>query len=646
MVQNLIKLKLKAFSLTELVIALSIFSLITASVAGFVVESLRYEQNRWRKVLATEKFEENVRAIHDLRNASWQNIVQLTDSGDFHTQYQGSAYQVIPGKLIENSVEYYFNVFYTNRDSGIPVDAPQGILDLNSRKVVFTASWSDTFGFSNLQTLNMYLNNWETLDLKDTTFDEFSLGNTTDTTQITNTEGGEVKLKNILYANWCNPVITLNEYNIPGNAQAKTVFATPGNAFLGTAGSSDGVSFTKLNIAGVDPPVLQVEGDFDGYLINDIFVVGNRAYLSTTSDTKEFVVLDITSVPYTEIKSVDLPGTRDAYSSYVVGDMAYVAQGRQVHTVGLVDSPGVPTIRDSLTIAGLFANVSEIMVRGNYLYASLNWDWYELIIVDVTNPLNISVTSQTSVNDQQTLDIYVSESGTRTYFGTNSSSQKEFFIIDTSVKTGARPIIASFDTSPMSIKGIAVIEEDHRAILAGTGGTEYQVLNLDSETLPFLCGSMDINSGINDIYPVIDETENAFTYIVSGDSNSDFKIVRGGQGGGDGFGVGYPAEGEFFSRVFDTESTTTKYYTFSWGEEAHLGADLKFQARAGSSPNLSSELWVGPDGTASTYFTSPLGEYLPLSFTGKQYIQYKAIFSSLDTINTYVLKDININYQK
>lgn len=641
------KRNLRGFSLAELIIALSVFSLIVASVAGFVVESLRYEQNRWKRVIATEQFKENVSAIEILRDKSWKTIVDLTGAGERSIQYLNNNYEIVPGRFFSNGVEYFFLVEYANRDSGGNiVEAPNGVQDFNTRKISLNAVWVDTFGVGNSYSTKYYINNWETLDLNDTLASDFNLGDTTDTTQITDTSNGEVKLKTVLYANWCNPIITLNEYDIPGNAQAKTIFATQGNAFLGTGGSADGISFTKLNIEGVNPPTLTVEGSFDGYLVNDIFVVGNRAYLSTTSDSKELVVLDITTSPYSELISVDLPGSRDAYSSYVVGNMAYVAQGRQVHTIQLVETQGASQIKDSLTIAGLFANVSEIMVRGSYLYASLNWDWYELVLVNVSNPSNISVTSQTSVNDQQTLDIYVSEDGNRTYFGTNSSSQREFFIIDTSVKSGARPIIASFDTTPMSIKGIAIIEADKRAILAGTGGTEYQVLNTDIETMPFLCGSMDVNTGINDIYPITDIGGNAFSYVVSGDQSSDFKIIRGGQGGGNGFGIGYPAEGTFISRVFDAGSTSTIFYALSWGELAEANADLKFQLRAGLNPDLSSQPWVGPDGTTATFFTSPLGEYLPTSFNGQRYIQYSALFNSFDTVSTYTLLDLNINFQR
>ena len=173
------------------------------------------------------------------------------------------------------------------------------------------------------------------------------------------------------------------------------------------------------------------------------------------------------------------------------------------------------------------ANVSQIHVKDNYLYAVLNWDWYELAIVDITNPANMIITSQTSVNNQQVYDMEVSEDGNRVYFGTTASNnEREVFILDTSSKTGSRPKIASLEMYGTTVRGIAVIEEDNILIVVGTGGEEYKVYNITDETNPVYCGGMHINNGIYDIDSIRDSFTNAFSYIVTGDTTSEFKIIR------------------------------------------------------------------------------------------------------------------------
>src|SRR5690606_2929390 len=104
---------------------------------------------------------------------------------------------------------------------------------------------------------------------------DFNLGNYSNNTVGDSLGGGAVRMQQIIYPDWCNPSLALNQYNLPGNSVSKTVFATTGNAYLGTAGTSTSTSLTKLNIAGVTPPILTVENTFGGYAVNHVFVVGN-----------------------------------------------------------------------------------------------------------------------------------------------------------------------------------------------------------------------------------------------------------------------------------------------------------------------------------------------------------------------------------
>jgi hypothetical protein len=420
--------------------------------------------------------------------------------------------------------------------------------------------------------------------------------------------------------------------------------------YLGTEGGI-GTDLTKLLITGVEFPSVAVGDTYDtpSYAVNNIFVLGNYAYLATTNTSKDVVILDLTTK--TEVGYFNTSRSEEAESVYVVGTTGYVAAGKYVFTFNLTSKIGSRPQYGSKQLSldqnwGTISVVSQIVVKNGYLFASLWEDWYEMSIVNVSNPSKIGNPVQTNVNDHQTLDIYVNDAGTRAYFGTDSSNQKEFFIVNTTDKSHQCPIIGSYDTNGMSIQGLAIVARDSRAILVGTNAEEYQSLNIANEGLPVRCGGMQLNLGINDVDSIIDVEGNAFSYIVTNDPLADFKIMRGGPGlGGDAEGYGFIKEGDYTSNIFNSGSSTTKYFYLEWKGTVPTGTTLKLQVRASNLADLSDAVWVGPDGTISTYFTSTQPTALPSILNNKRYFQIKAFFTS-DTISTSTIESIQVNYQK
>jgi len=640
----------KAFSLVELLVAVALFTAIVMIVSTFAIEAVRATGNTGKRNNAIFKIKEISNAFTIIKNDMWSVITSNTNAGDKHLLFENNKYTLVNGASELEGISYSISINEVYRDANGDIVTSGGSLDPHTRKALITASWIDIIGETISVESDIYVNDWNTLEWVITTQDEFNLGSF-DKTKSTNSEGGEVTLQQIIYPDWCKPSLAVNEYDIPGDATAKTLFSKIGETYLGTGGNTSGVAFTKLSISGVDDPVINVEGEFNGYLTNNIFVDGNYAYLATTNNSKEVVILDISSTPYTEIGYFNTSRTEDANSVYVVGNTGYVAAGRYVFTFDLSSKTGSRSQLGIKQISlnqnwGATASVSQIVVINNYLYASLDQDWYELVIVNVTNPANMQITSQTSVNNQQTFDIYVKSDGTRTYFGTGSSSyEREFFILDTSNKSGARPTIGRYDTNGMSVKGIAIVEEDNRAVLVGVSGEEYQAVDISNEASPVRCGGMQLNAGINDVDSVRDSQSNSYSYILTNDTSTDFRILRGGPGlGGDETGYGYPDQGNFTSAVFDSTSATALYYSFDFIAEVPAGTDIKFQLRSGNTSDLSSQSWLGPDGTTGTFYENS-GGVIPQIISNKRYLQFKAYFTS-DTISTPILKEVRINYQK
>lgn len=659
------KKNLKGFSLAEIVVAIGVFAMMSSFLIFLTVDAVRAFENLAKRNQATQVIKEIYSALKLIKSEEWFNVTKQTNLGPKHIEYVDGKYTIVDGEGEKGSLKYSFSVVNAMRDTSRNIVTEGGTLDPHSKRIDITIKWYDRLNKEHTVNSALYINDWNVNNIVFTTKEDFQKGTHQFTVGTDDKSGGELRLQSILYPDWCQPERLLTKHDIPGDAYARSVLAKDGYVYTGTRAEVAGEPFTKLEVIGVENPVVNVLGTFSGYSIKDIYVDGDYAYLATTDDAKEIVIVDLTTTPYTEVGYVDGPDSWDANSVYVKGNIGYFAQSTYVRTFDLSSKTGKRPILGSANVSLIpwIATVSQITVRDTvengvnktYIFASLNWDWYEFGIVDATNPYSLKLISRTTVNDQQVLDMYVSEDSNLVFFGTNSSSQKEFYVIDTRSKSGKRPILASVDTNGMSVRGITVVEAGHVAILVGTGGEEYQVFYLDIVENPLSvtvtkCGGMHVDSGIYDVDSIIDSKKNTFSYIVTGDASREFQIIRGGPGGsGDEEGNGYLEKGVYISPITDSKSATSEYYTISVDTDVPAGTTLQIKFRFSDSPtpllDPDSPEWRGID--ATTPYLSTTGTYsLPLGTKGR-YLQYKANFvSDPQKKLTPLLKEIVFSYEK
>jgi uncharacterized repeat protein (TIGR01451 family) len=107
--------------------------------------------------------------------------------------------------------------------------------------------------------------------------------------------------------------------------------------------------------------------------------------------------------------------------------------------------------------------------------------------------------------------------------------------------------------------------------------------------------------------------------------------------------TGNAASGDYVSSLKDSNppfAGTTQWGTLSWNATVPANTTLKFQAAAGN--NFGGPFnFVGPDGTAGTFFTN--GASLS-QFNGFRYLKYKAYFTTTDPNATAALTDVTICY--
>ncbi len=107
--------------------------------------------------------------------------------------------------------------------------------------------------------------------------------------------------------------------------------------------------------------------------------------------------------------------------------------------------------------------------------------------------------------------------------------------------------------------------------------------------------------------------------------------------------TGNAPSGDYTSSVKDSNppfAGTTQWGTLSWTADVPAGTTLQFQAAASNSFGGPFN-FVGPDGTAGTFFTN--GASLS-QFNGFRYLKYKAFFTTTDIAATATLSDVTVCY--
>jgi uncharacterized repeat protein (TIGR01451 family) len=103
----------------------------------------------------------------------------------------------------------------------------------------------------------------------------------------------------------------------------------------------------------------------------------------------------------------------------------------------------------------------------------------------------------------------------------------------------------------------------------------------------------------------------------------------------------YQTSGNIVSSVKDSNAvvgSTATWGTASWNANLPAGASVQLQA-AGSNSSSGPFNFVGPNGTAGTFFSN--GASLS-QFNGFRYLKYKAVLSTTNTTNTPTLNDVTV----
>lgn len=630
----------KGQSLVEIILVIGLSAVILPALLTGLVSSRQGKAQQAQRTQAVYLLNETVDAVRSVREKGW---TLFANNGTFYPVISGSNWTLVSGSTVSAGLTQQVIVSDLNRDSNGAIATIGGALDPSTKRVDVSISWGQPY--MSTVSASLYITRYlDNNSFTQTTVADFDVGTKSGTT-ITNTLGGEVILSAGGHGDWCAPGdYILAQMDLPKSGTANAISAYEGRAIAGTGENSSGVSLADITITNANPPVPSLAGTFDGYKTNDVFIDGNYAYLATDSNSKEVVIVDLTT--HAEVGYFNTPTNADATSVYVSGTKGYVTAGFYLYIFDLASKSGSrPQVGNGYFFLGFATNV---VVNGNYAYVSLASSPIELQIIDISNPQSYRNTGWADVNGTDGKRIFVNSTATRAYLATSQdASRREFFIIDISQKTGARPTVGSYEASGMNPTSLSVVP-GNRAILVGTGAEEYQVLDISNESIPVRCGGLSIDSGVRGISSVLELDGDAYSYIVTGDGSAEFKIIEGGPGGQ------YSSAGTFISGAFDA-GYQTAFNRFDVSVNRPSSTDIQFQVAAapatGGSCNGAIFDFVGPGATSSAFFTTNVTSgtqvfnfAVPPSINPGRCFKYKAFFSTADSLSTPIFYDMTGNY--
>ncbi len=629
--------KKQAQSLIELLIVVGLMAILLPAVSMALITSREGKPQQERRIHAAQLIKESQEAVRSIREASWSNI---ETNGTYYPEHDGSTWSLVSGTEIINNIMRQIEIEDVQRDDNNQIVDSGGSIDPSTKKITITTSWDTPIETSISSTLYLtrYLDNATYIQ---TTEADFNTGTLTDVI-VTHTGDGEVTLGSGGQGSWCDPELTIATLDLPKSGVANAVTAIEGKAFAVTGDNASGVSFAEIDISNSSPPVATIESTFDGYKTNDVFGISGYAFLATDTNNKEIVILDISGATPTEVGYFDASGSSDGTSIFVSGTTGYMIQSAKLRIFNLASMSGSRPEFGSVSLAG---EGRAVYVSGSYAYVAVKEADKALQIVDVSNPSSPSIVGWADLDGEGVSDVIVNETATRAYISTDaSSSRKEAYIVDISIKNGQRPQIGSVNTDPMSPRGLTIVP-GNKLIIVGTNGEEYQVFDISNESAPTYCGGIDVPSGIKGIASILESDGDAYSYIITGDASDEFKIIEGGPGGT------YSSSGSYESAIFDVGySTAFNRVVPAYVEPANTTVQLQIavaDALAGSCTGVTYE-FVGPDGTTGSYYTEE--DSIAFDNNGVNYenparcFRYKVYLSTVDSSSTPIFEEISVNY--
>lgn len=233
-----------------------------------------------------------------------------------------------------------------------------------------------------------------------------------------NSDTRELQIINV--ANPASPVFA-GVYDDAGNDDARGVHIAGNYAYVSFA---SGVDFAVVDVTNAALPVLAGSLDIAN-VPNEVFVSGNYAYIASTSNTMEVLVVDV-SVPANPILAsvLNLPGNIDANTVSMESNNLYVGQGNTLRVVD-ASNPLALALSGSLIVGNAITDIAlDFGFGGDLLFLSNSDNATEFTVVDV-NPVPV-IFGVLDIPGTDNLNGVAYSSSLDRAFGASDSNAQEF----------------------------------------------------------------------------------------------------------------------------------------------------------------------------------------------------------------------------
>ena len=184
-----------------------------------------------------------------------------------------------------------------------------------------------------------------------------------------NTE--ELQIINVV--NKTAPVLTRG-FDVPGTANANGIFVNGATVYLAEVSNGANGDFHIINVSNPASPIITRSVN-TGNTSYDVVVSGNYAYIASSSNTQELIVINITN-PATAsiIGSYNASSNTNAIAINKIGSSVLLGQGSNMHVVN-VTTPTSPSLYATYNAGG---TVNDITV----------WDSYNRVFIATANTTN------------------------------------------------------------------------------------------------------------------------------------------------------------------------------------------------------------------------------------------------------------------
>lgn len=179
------------------------------------------------------------------------------------------------------------------------------------------------------------------------------------------------------------------------------MFAVGTMVYLVRAANSANNEFIIINAATPSAPT-RTAGYNLNITMNEVYVSGTTAYVSTASDTQELLVINMAASPTLSLgTAINLSGTTDATAISGYGTLLTLGRGTTLHTISIA-SPLNPTATGNLVLSGTIADMRAVSSLG-YVFVGTNATGAEFQVINIGSPATPSLLS--SVNMSGSLNV-------------------------------------------------------------------------------------------------------------------------------------------------------------------------------------------------------------------------------------------------